>query len=161
MADSGALGGLTPAGDRYGGAPHHDRGRGAPQRPEPPRTGDSVLLRSGVDAALALLRERVLAATRRLVPGMPQAGTIFGSGYGASTASADAAGAEAAVAAIENEQRWIAACRPELDAAALRCAFDEGLDDTEAILREVAAVSDEVAPWLLAVRRAHAARGGA
>jgi hypothetical protein len=160
MVDSGAVGGLGPLGDRHGPTPpHQERHHGQPAAETAAPRGDSAVVAAGAAAAFALLRERVLAATRRRALGRSPSGTppAVYAGRGAAVTAPDAA---AAIAAIENEQRWLAAGRLEFDAAALRGAFVEGLDETEAILREVAPGDAAAAEWFFSVRHAHSARVG-
>ncbi len=147
MADQGAVGGLQPLGDRYGSArqqPHHDGPASSRQQPAPRHGADSIELAPAGAAAMDLLEQRVLAATRLAVPpvGHPPL-AIVRADIGSSPA--------AAVARIQSAQHW---CLGGIAAepAVLTQAFLAGLDETESILHDVARSDAAVDRWLAAVR---------
>lgn len=150
MTDYGALGGVQPLRDRTGqnpSAPHPRTGgeaaprRGGDQGPSP--AADSAELVLDVHAAYALLEQRVLAATRRLVPG-------FGAQIGVIVRSEPPATPAAASARLHSAQHWgLRGCTAEPEV--LAAAFVIGRDETLAILADVAPAATAVAAFIAAI----------
>lgn len=148
MADNSTVGGLQPLGDPLGRQPRRDPRDGHPPGGQParerPAETDSVELSATATAAFDLLEQRVLAATRQRLSTRDHA-------PGAIVRAAAPVGAAAAVARIQSSQHWLLGGQAA-DPAQLLSAFVEGLDETEAILGEIAPGDAAVAQWLAAVR---------
>lgn len=155
MADNGTVGGLQPLGDRFDQKPQWSHQEAPQQAPRQPSGGhaeaDSVDLSPTAAAAFALLEQRVLAATRLATPESSHPiGTIV-RGQGPSTPAA-------VVAWIQSSQHWCLGSAV-IDALLLQRAFIDGLDETEAILRDVAPGDASLMPWFAAVRAIVASEG--
>jgi hypothetical protein len=149
MGDNGALGGVQPTGDRHGrpAEPPPDRPPPGGSHGSPPhQPADEALVHAGPDAAYPLLRERVLAATRRILEHAATEPPFAG------PAKASPA---AAVQRIRAEQRWLAGAGSARAAVAagLELAFRAGYDDATAILRDVGRWDELVAAWFVEVGR--------
>lgn len=142
-----AVGGLQPLADRFGPAVRHRAGADARHRDAPAREreGDRAEFSDGGAAAFGLLRERVLAATRRLLD-------IDGNAAVPAFQARAPAAAAAAVAAIHAAQRWLAgAAGASPEPAVIDRAFALGLAEAMAILRDVGRWDAGVASWFSAV----------
>jgi len=157
MADNNAVGGVQAAGGRFGSP----RQQQAPERQGQPargqvaheRASDAVHLSDGLHACYPLLRERVLAATRRLscCSGQPQPpASVVGLD---SPATGPPTGPAAAAAAIVQQQRRLCGARLQEAGIAdqLRTAFAAGLAEARGILREVGRLDAGVEAWFAAV----------
>jgi hypothetical protein len=164
MADNNAVGGVQATGGRFGSPRHTPERQGQPARGQAAqeRAGDAVQLSDGLHAACPLLRERVLAATRRLLCSSlqpsppapvvaPEARTPKAASPRDSLSVADSPAA--AAAAIVQQQRRL--CGARLQEAGigelLRAAFAAGLADARGILREVGRLDAGVEAWFAAV----------
>jgi hypothetical protein len=148
MADNNAVGGVQAAGGF--GSPrqqHAPERQGQPARGQVAheRASDAVQLSDALHACYPLLRERVLAATRRLLCGGVQPSPP------ASVVGPDSPAA--AAAAIVQQQRRLCGARLQEAGIAelLRAAFAAGLAEARGILRDVGRLDAGVDAWFAAV----------
>jgi hypothetical protein len=161
MPDNNAVGGVQATGGRFGSPrqQHAPERQGQPARGQAAheRAGDAVQLSDGLHACYPLLRERVLAATRRLPCCSPQlsppASVVGPDLSAAGPPIGPPIGPVAAAAAIVQQQRRLCGARLQEAGIAelLREAFAAGLAEARGILREVGRLDAGVEGWLAAV----------
>lgn len=154
MPDLRAIDGLEPLAERFGQkSPPREREAVAPDEDDRSKGDcDTALVHRGGEVAFALLQKSVLLATCKRLFGA-EATAAHSTHPTDPFVHATPRTPMQVVARIQRDQRWLAAGHVGCDVQ-LHAAFVEGLDQTEAILRDVDQEDARTHGWFVAVRSA-------
>lgn len=154
MPDLRAIDGLEPLAERFGQkSPPREREASAHEEDDRTRAAlDTAEVHRGGEVAFALLQKLVLSATERRLFGAENAATRPTHPTDPFVHATPRTPTQV-VASIQRDQRWLAAGHVGCDIL-LHAAFIEGLDQTEAILRDVDQEDARTHAWFVAVRSA-------